>query len=184
MSKRALVVVDMQNDYFQGGKCELDGMEAAAENAVFLMEKFRAHGWPVVHVRHEFKDDEAPFFRPGSDGAGVHPSLKEVDGEPVVIKHQINGFKDTPLQKILEELDVERLLICGAMSHMCIEALTRSAADLGFYCAIAHDACATMDLEFNGVIVPAGQVHAASMASLGFGYAYVASTDQHIAEMI
>lgn len=184
MPGRALIIVDLQNDYFEGGRCQLVGVEAAARNAALLLEKFRQNGWPVVHVRHEFDIDDAPFFEPGTQGAEVHPSIQEMEGEPVVIKHQVNSFSDTPLKGILDELDVDRLLICGAMSHMCIEAVTRAASDFGYFCAIAHDACATMDLEFNGTTVPASHVHAASMAALGFGYAYVASTDEHVAEMI
>lgn len=184
MPDRALLIVDLQNDYFEGGKCPLAGVDEAACNASLLLGEFRQRGWPVVHVRHEFDIDDAPFFEPGTHGAKVHPALEEVEGEPVVMKHQVNSFSDTSLKSILDELNVDRLLICGAMSHMCIEAAARAASDFGYFCAIAHDACATMDLSFKDTIVPAKHVHAASMAALGFGYAYVASTKELVAEMI
>jgi nicotinamidase-related amidase len=183
MSKTALIIVDLQNDYFQGGKWELEGTEAAAAKAATLLESFRAKGLPVIHVRHEFPTDDAPFFVPNSDGAKVHSSVQELEGEPVVLKHQINSFRDTNLKEILDELDVDSVLICGAMSHMCIDAVTRAADDFGYNCSIAHDACATLGIEFKGITVSASQVHAAFMAALGFAYANVASTDELLSEI-
>jgi len=183
MSKIALIIVDLQNDYFQGGKWELEGTEAAAEKARDLLMCFRENRLPIVHIRHEFPTTDAPFFAPNSDGAKVHFSVQDRDGEPVIIKHQINSFRDTNLKTVLDDLDVHSVLICGAMSHMCIDAVTRSANDFGYECTIAHDACATLALEFNGITVPASQVHAAFMAALSFAYARVVSTDELLAEM-
>jgi nicotinamidase-related amidase len=183
MSKTALIIVDLQNDYFQGGKWELEGTEAAAKKAEVLLKNFREKGLPVVHIRHEFPTIDAPFFAPNSEGAKVHSSVQELEGEPVIIKHQINGFLDTDLKNILDKITVDNVLICGAMSHMCIDAITRAANDFGYNCSIAHDACATLELEFNGVTVPASHVHAAFMAALGFAYAHVASTDELLAEI-
>jgi nicotinamidase-related amidase len=183
MSKIALIIVDLQKDYFQGGKWELEGTATAATKAAILLKNFRAKGLPVVHIRHEFPTKDAPFFEADSDGAKVHSSVQEIEGEPVVVKHQINSFRETNLKDILEELKVESVLICGAMSHMCIDAVTRAANDYGYNCLVAHDACATLKLEFNGVVVPATQVHAAFMAALGFAYAKVASTDELLTEI-
>jgi nicotinamidase-related amidase len=180
MKKTALLLVDIQNDYFPGGKWELEGTEAAAKKAATLLKSFREKGLPVVHIRHEFPTDDAPFFAPNSDGSKIHSSVQNIDGEPVVLKHHINSFRETNLKEILDEINVDSVLICGAMSHMCIDAVTRAANDFGYNCAIAHDACATLGLEFNGVSVPANHVHAAFMAALGFAYANVASTDEFL----
>ncbi len=183
MSKTALIIVDLQNDYFKGGKWELEGTEAATIKAEKLLRCFRENGLPVVHVRHEIPTADAPFFAPDSDGVKVHSSVKELEGEPVVLKQQINSFRDTNLKDVLDKLDVDKLLICGAMSHMCIDAVTRAANDFGYNCAIAQDACATLDLEFNGITVPASHVHAAFMAALAFAYAKVASTNELLTEI-
>jgi len=183
MSKIALIIVDLQCDYFQGGKWELEGTESAAEKASDLLMCFRENRFPIIHIRHEFPTTDAPFFVPNSDGTKVHSSVQDRDGEPVVIKHQINSFRDTNLKAILDDLDIDSVLVCGAMSHMCIDAVTRAANDFGYECTIAHDACATLALEFNGITVPASQVHAAFMAALSFAYARVASTDELLAEM-
>lgn len=184
MSNIALLLIDFQNDYFlsyDGAKWPLEGTELAAEKAASLVTAFREQALPVIHVRHEFPSNDAPFFLPLSDGAKIHNSVAPVADEPVVLKHQINSFRDTELQQILKSLAVEKLLIVGAMSHMCIDAVTRAAVDFGYECHVAHDACATLDLEFNGVTVPAKQVHAAFMAALSFGYGNVDSTEQLLA---
>lgn len=184
MMTTALLLIDIQNDYFEGGKCPLVGMDVAAERSVSLLDAFRESRLPVIHVRHEFQDPEAAFFAAGSEGALIHPLLAPVRGEPVVVKHQINSFKGTPLADLLEERGVKNVVIAGAMTHMCVDAVTRAAADLGYVCFVAHDACATMDVEFEGVKVEAHQVHAAVMAALDFAYAKVRSTQVVMEEVL
>ncbi|WP_458128602.1 cysteine hydrolase family protein [Pseudomonas sp. Z2-11] len=180
MSKQALIVVDIQNDYFPEGKWPLVGAEAAADNAVRLIEAFRQAGNQVVHIRHEFTSDEAPFFTPGSEGAQLHPKVLNRADEPVVLKHFVNSFRETELQAILEQHGIERLVVVGSMSHMCIDGITRAAADMGYEVTVVHDACASRYLEFNGLVVPAAHVHAAFMSALGFAYANVVSTEQFL----
>jgi nicotinamidase-related amidase len=180
MNKRALIVVDIQNDYFPGGKWTLNGVEAAADNAVKLIGSARVAGNPVIHVRHEFKTADAPFFAPDSHGALIHPKIEIIDNEPVVLKHYINSFRETNLKALLDSKAIEEVVICGAMSHMCIDAITRASNDFGYKVTVIHDACATLDLEFNGVQVPAAHVHAAFMAALGFAYAKMYSTDEYL----
>ncbi|QQZ41508.1 cysteine hydrolase [Pseudomonas sp. SK3(2021)] len=181
MAKQALIVVDIQNDYFPNGKWPLVGVEAAADNAARLIQAFRDSGRQVVHIRHEFTSESAPFFTPGSSGAQLHPKVSNRADEPVVLKHFVNSFRETELEAILDQHDIEQLVVVGSMSHMCIDGVTRAAADLGYGVTVIHDACATRDLEFNGVVVPAAQVHAAFMSALGFAYASVVSTDEFLA---
>ena len=178
MSDRALVVVDIQNDYFPGGRFTLSGIAAAAANAARVLEAARAAGDLVVHVRHEFPTAEAPFFAPGSAGADIHASVAARPGEAVVVKHQINAFRDTDLKARLDAAGVKKVVIVGAMSHMCIEGTARAAADFGYETTVVHDAVATRDLEFGGQVVPAAQAHAASMAAIGFAYAATPSTQE------
>ncbi|MBN4079978.1 cysteine hydrolase [bacterium AH-315-C08] len=180
MAKRALVVIDLQNDYFRDGKWELDGIDAAAENSAHLVASFRDTNDLVIHVRHEFLTNDSPFFLPGSTGAAIHETVRPEKGEPVILKHHINGFQKTNLRETLTQNNIEELVICGAMSHMCVDATTRAAVDLGYPCTLIHDACATRSLEFEGIQIPAQQVHAAHMATLGFGYATVDSTKKYL----
>jgi nicotinamidase-related amidase len=170
---QALLLIDVQNDYFPGGAHTLAGIEAASANAGELLARFRDAGLPLIHVRHEFPTSDAPFFRPGTPGAEIHPSVAPAAGETVITKHAVNAFHCTDLKQRLDALGIDQLVIAGAMSHMCIEGATRAAADLGYKCGVIHDACATRDQEFAGRIVPAADVHAASMSALGFAYADV-----------
>lgn len=181
MAKQALIVVDIQNDYFPQGKWPLVGAEAAADNAARLIAAFREAGDSVVHIRHEFTSPDAPFFVRGSEGAKLHPKVINRADEPVVLKHFVNSFRETELQSILDEQGIKDLVVVGSMSHMCVEGITRAAADLGYSVTVIHDACASRDLEFNGLTVPAAHVHAAYMSALGFAYASVVSTDEFLA---
>ncbi|WP_372832106.1 cysteine hydrolase family protein [Pontibacterium sp.] len=183
MLNTALLLIDFQNDYFADGKWELEGTQAAADNGARLLAEFRNKGLPVVHVRHEFSAEDAPFFVAGSEGARIHTSVAAQEGEPVVLKHAANSFRDTNLKATLDELKIDNLVVVGAMSHMCIDAGVRAAADFGYEVTVAQDACATRDQEFNGITVPAKQVHAAFMAALGFAYARIADTKELLAEM-
>jgi nicotinamidase-related amidase len=180
MPKRALVLIDIQNDYFPGGRWALSGIESAADNAARLLTAARAAGDLVVHVRHEFATADAPFFAPGTDGAKIHPKVRDAEGESVVLKRHVNSFRETDLKAILDRHGVEEVVICGAMSHMCVDAGARAASDLGYTCIVVHDACATRDQEFEGTVVPAAQVHAAFMAALRFGYARSVSTEEYL----
>lgn len=181
MSKQALIVVDIQNDYFPAGKWPLVGVEAAADNAARLIAEFRSRGDLVVHIRHEFPSADAPFFVPGSEGAQLHAKVLNRAEEPVVLKHYINSFRETELEAILDAHGIDSLVVVGNMSHMCVDGITRAAVDLGYPVSVIHDACASRDLTFGDVTVPAAQVHAAFMAALAFGYAEVISTDQYLA---
>jgi nicotinamidase-related amidase len=180
MSNSALVIVDIQNDYFPGGRMTLHEIERAAENARKLLEHFRSTGRPTFHIQHTWEDASAPFFVAGTPGAAIHESVAPRQGEPVVVKHFPNSFRESTLLDELRRAGATQLTICGAMSHMCIDATTRAAADLGFDCTVAHDACATRDVEFEGAKVAADDVHAAYMSALGFAYAKVIPTTEAI----
>jgi nicotinamidase-related amidase len=181
MTKQAIIVVDIQNDYFSGGKWILSGVDAAADNAARVIAEARRRGDTVIHIRHETPSENAPFFVPGSPGAQLHPKAKNAPGELVIVKHYMNPFRETELLRALEKKGVENVVVVGNMSHMCIDAVTRASDDYGFKTTVIHDACATHDLEFNGVTVPAVQVHAAFMAALSFGYATVISANEFLA---
>lgn len=181
MNQTALLIVDMQNDYFPNGKWTLSGTEEAATNTARVLQDFRKRGLPVIHVRHEFLTQDAPFFTPDSEGAHIHASLQPHQDEAVILKHQVNCFKETDLHSLLQQQEVTRLVITGAMSHMCIDAAVRAAADLGYANTVLHDACATCDQTFDGVTVAAAQVQASFMAALSFAYADVTSTEEYLA---
>ena len=181
MAKTALLIIDLQNDYFPGGKWTLHNIEAAARKAGGLLNHFRQEGLPVIHVRHSFSGPDAPFFAEGSPGAEINETVRPVVGEAVVHKQQVNAFHETDLKAVLDQAKIEDLVICGAMSHMCVDAATRAASDLGYRCTVIHDACAAKDLDFDGKTIAAAEVHAAYMSALGFAYAKVCSAEAFLA---
>ena len=183
MSKTALLIIDLQNDYFPGGRFPLVGTEAAAAKAADLLAAARASSAPVVHVRHEMAEADAPFFAPATEGADIHESLAPAAGEPVVVKEAVNAFLGTDLDALLKRQEVSGLVVAGAMSHMCVDAATRAALDLGYEVTLAHDATATLDLSFGGTDVPAASVQAALMAALEFAGAKVVPTREAVAAL-
>lgn len=180
MSNQAVVVVDLQNEYLATGKLPLVNIDRALQNAKRVIENARSQNIPVIHIRHEDITPEAGFFVPNTDGVNIVDSVRPSNDEAVITKNYPNSFLKTALLELLQKQGIENLIIIGAMSHICIDATTRAASDLGFKCILLEDACATMDLEFNGVSVPAAQVHAAFMAALGFAYADVKTTESYL----
>jgi nicotinamidase-related amidase len=176
--KRALLIVDIQNDYFPGGKAELEGTEAASLRAGELLTLFRTRQTPVIHVQHVSVRPGATYFLPDTEGVKIHANVAPADGETVIRKHFANSFRDTALLEHLRQSGIEELVIAGMMTHMCVDATTRAAADFGFKCFVAHDACATRALSFGDTQVPAGHVQASFLAALSGPYATVRSAKE------
>ncbi|MBW1692643.1 MAG: cysteine hydrolase [Deltaproteobacteria bacterium] len=175
-----LILVDIQNDYFPGGNMELVKMNDASSNAKNLLFLFRKIQWPTFHIKHIAEHEGATFFLQNTEGAELHESIKPLPEETTIRKKFPNSFRDTRLLKELKNAGVEQVVICGAMSHMCIDATTRAAADLGYLCMVVHDACATKNLEFGGKKILAEEVHGSFMAALGSAYANVLSFNEFL----
>ena len=180
MNKRAVIAIDIQNEYFPGGRMPLVGIQQAAANAARVIDAARAKGDTVIHVRHLSKAADAPIFAPGTAGIEINATVAPADGEKVITKNYVNSFRDTDLKATLDAGGIEEVVIVGAMSHMCVEGATRAAADFGYKTSVIHDACATRDLEFNGKTVPAAQVHDAVMAAIAFGYGELVDTATYL----
>lgn len=158
----ALLLIDIQDFYFPGGSSELADPEAASLNAQLLLQKFREKKLLVVHVRHN-----------AERGAEIHKNVRPLEGEKVVSKDHVNCFKDTDLLEYLRGHKVKKLVICGMMTHMCVEAAVRAAHDYDFETTLIHDACATRTLKFNDKEVSAVDVHFSTLSSLNRYYARV-----------
>ena len=176
--KTALLLVDIQKEYFPGGAMPLEGAAEATCQAKKLLGHFRDNHLPAVFIQHVSLDLEATSFRPGSPGISLDSSIRPLPGEAVVCKHHPNSFRETNLLELLRTDQVSRLVICGMMTHMCIDATTRAACDYGFECIVASDACATRDLTFAGATVPAAMVQRAFLAALNGTYAQVITTGE------
>jgi nicotinamidase-related amidase len=173
----ALILIDIQKDYFSGGRMELVGSIEAAGAAARLLAAFRKASWPVYHIQHIAAQPAATFFLPGTAGIEIHSVVTPLPHEPVITKHYPNSFRETDLLERLKADGVDQLLICGMMTSMCVDATVRAAFDLGFGCTVAKDACATRDLMLDGEAVPAKQVQIAFLAALSTVYAQIRTTD-------
>lgn len=169
----ALIIIDIQQFYFEGGRLQLTGPVEAAANARQVLEWFRAKGLPVVHVQHLGKDMPGPDPACPDPQYRIRPEVLPAAGEKVVGKRHISSFRDTDLEAWLRAKGITKLVLCGMQTHMCLEATARAAADLGFEVTVIADACATRDLEFGGVKAPAAHVHASTLATLDGNYAKV-----------
>ena len=164
--KTALFLIDIQNDYFPGGKMELEGPVEAAKKANEILQCFRDHGMPTVHIQHVSRKPDATFFISGDRGTDINDITAHYEGEPLVQKHYPNSFRETDLLELLKEWEIERVIITGMMTHMCVDATARAAADLGFKVMVAEDACATRALTYGDTTIPAKHVHKAFLAAL------------------
>ncbi len=174
----ALVIIDMQNDYFPGGNMEVINSENAAQRAQLLLNKFRTDHKVIIHIRHVSTRAGATFLLPATQGIEIHERVSPEKGEKIFSKNYPNSFRNTNLEKYLHDNGVKRVIFCGMMSHMCIDATVRTAFDKGFRCIVAEDACATKDLSFAGMTIPGHQVHASFMAALSAVYAKVLNTSE------
>lgn len=182
MTNRALILIDIQNDYFKGGLWPVHRMQNVADNAARLLSHARKSKNLILHVRHQMQSAKAAFFRPGTTGAAIHPKVAPAPDEPVIVKKRPNAFIGTDLLDRLKSHDVKELTICGAMSQMCIDATTRAAVDHGFSVTLIEDASGAKETNFKGLAVPAEQVHAAYMASLASSYAKVQTCAEFLSQ--
>ena len=170
--KSALLLIDIQDFYFPGGKLQLENPEMAGMNAGLILDHFRKSELPVYHVRHNFES-----------GGNIHHYVKPEAGEPVLSKDQVNAFVDTKLLEMLQADSIEQLVICGMQTHMCVEAAVRAGHDLGFTCLLVADACATRALQYEEHIIPAKNVHYSTIKTLQGSYARVLTTEDLIKEI-
>ena len=155
LDSTALIIIDIQNFYFQGGAMELVEPEKAAEQAKILLSYFRQNNGLVVHVKHDF-----------SPGGEIHQLVKPIENEKVFTKKEVNAFLNTGLNEYLKQNNIKYVTLCGMQTHMCLEAGTRAAHDLGYTCTVVEDACATRDLKFGDVTVKAKDVHYSKLSTL------------------
>jgi nicotinamidase-related amidase len=180
---QALLLIDIQNDYFPDGAMELAGSSEAGVQAARLLQAYRQKSLPIIHIQHISTRKGATFFLPNTKGVQFHESVTPAEGETVFQKNYPNSFRETRLFEHLREHRVSQLVIAGMMTHMCIDTTTRAAADLGFQCVLAHDACATRALSFGGATVSAENVQTAFLAALGGLFAKVLSVEEVCASL-
>ncbi|MCA1742230.1 MAG: cysteine hydrolase [Bacteroidales bacterium] len=151
----ALLVIDVQNFYFPGGRSELVEPEKAAEKALIAIQAARETGNPVIYIQHK-----------SASGMEINEMVKPLPGEKIFVKEEVNSFLGTGLKEYVDGLATDTLVICGMQTQMCVEAAVRAAHDFGYHVCLLHDACATRNLKFGVHEVAAADVHASTLATL------------------
>jgi nicotinamidase-related amidase len=184
MATRALLVIDVQNEYFDGALPISDPPpETSLRNVGRAMDAATAAGVPVIVVRHTSSDEDGPIFRRGSHEWELHP---EVEGRPhdhLVEKHLPGSFTGTTLQGILEEAGVDTVALTGYMTHMCVDTTSREAAHRGYAVEILDDATGSLPLENSGGTAAGEELHRATLVAQGQFFADVVSTDAWLARL-
>ncbi len=178
MNETALLLIDLQNDYFEGGSAPLVGSAQAVAQAAALLGAARDAGVPAVHIQHLSVRPGATFFVPDTPGAEIHRSVAPASGETLIQKNFPNAFRNTTLLEQLRARGVDHLIVAGMMTHMCVDSTVRAAFDSGLRITLAHDACATRDLVNGDTTVPAQTVHDAFIAALNGLFAQARTSDE------
>jgi nicotinamidase-related amidase len=181
-SDTALVVIDIQNFYFEGGLLPLTRPVEAAEQARRVLDAFRAKHLTVVHVQHVPQSVAIVDGVPADAQYRIRPVVAPAAGEKVITKRHANSFRETDLLDYLRARGIKKLVIVGMQTQMCVEAAARAAADLGFEVTVVHDACAARPLEFGGHTALAIDVHTTALATIANGYGRVLSVDELLKE--
>lgn len=180
--KKAIILIDIQNDYFDGGANPLVSSLEASLNAKHILTQFRKENLPVIHIQHFSTRPGSTFFIPGTEGAEIHPNVSPLATEKVITKYYPNSFRETTLLEYLRNNNITDLVICGMMTHMCVDATVRAAKDYGFECTVIIDACATRDLTINDETVKARDVHNAFLAGLAYFYSIVITKEKYLSD--
>ncbi|MFY7865394.1 cysteine hydrolase family protein [Roseateles sp.] len=173
MSKPALLLIDLQNDYFPGGAFPLANTEATLVAVEQAIRDAQARGLPVIHVQHvaDATQGIAPFFNAGTEGVMIHPRiLAAAPDAPVVVKHFADSFERTTLHSTLQSLGVTELVLCGMMTQNCVThtALARQ-ADAYERVTVLTNACTTVSEMLHAIALHAlsTRVRLVSSESIG-----------------
>ncbi|WP_195935872.1 cysteine hydrolase family protein [Lactococcus lactis] len=177
--KQALLIIDIQNDYFEGGKNELYEPEKALLKVNQLEEKFLSEQKNIIYIQHIKDQINADFFEVGTIGSELHPNLKVQEDSIIIEKHFPNSFLNTSLEETLKKLSIDQLVICGMMTQMCVDSTTRAAKELGFQPILIADGTATKDLIFEDEKVLAENVQLSFLSALQ-NFAQVISTNKFL----
>lgn len=176
----ALLLLEFQNDYTPNGRTPLEKSLEACSKAQAVLQVSRERKLPIIHVQHISTHPDATYLLPCTKGAEFHPNVAPIKGETIIKKHYPNSFKDTALLSYLKKNHITRLIICGMMTHLTVDATVRAAYDAGFSCTVIYDACAARQLEFHHHIITAQNVHCAFLAAFQHGYANIMSSDDFL----
>jgi nicotinamidase-related amidase len=179
--QEALIIVDVQNDYFPNGKFPIWKPVETAKQIQVLINKFRNENKEVIHVVHHTTEEQRkqiPFFEPGTWGVEIHDSVKPLPSEKVIIKQYSDSFVGTDLTDYLKSKGIDTTIVVGMLMHNCVNATAYASTDLGFKTYVVDEAVDTVDLKYNDEVIPAEVIKKSFLAGIQFAYAKVKTVAQ------
>ncbi len=173
--KRALLVIDVQNEYFSG-KLPVTYPEGSFARILQAMDAANERGIPVVVVQHTSLAENAATFRKGSDEWQLHPEVAKRPRALLVEKHLPGSFTGTPLLSWLRERGIDTVTISGYMTQMCCDTTAREAFHLGLAVEFLSDATGTLAIRNDAGAVTAEELHRAILVTQAMRFSRVMST--------
>lgn len=181
--KRALIVIDVQNEYFSGKlRIEYPDVRVTLPNICRAMDAATAAGIPVVVVQH-LTPPGAPVFARGSDAAALHPEIARRPYDLLVEKTMASALTGTPLGAWLRERGIDTLSIVGYMTHNCDDSTARQAYHEGWKVELLHDATGALPYRNAAGAATAEEIHRVFTVVMHSNFAAVASTAQWLAAL-
>jgi nicotinamidase-related amidase len=171
LADSTLVMIDCQNTYTRG-VLELEGVQAALDQAAALLDRARTAGIPIIHIQHD--DGPGSLYDVEGESGAIVTRVAPRDGEPVVVKNYPNSFVQTDFDERLKAVSASNLVLAGFMTHMCVNSTARGAFNLGYAPTVIAAATATRALPGLGdATVPAAAMQTASLAAMADLFAVV-----------
>lgn len=180
--KRALLVVDVQNEYFTG-KMPVTYPEGSFENILKAVDAANRNKIAVILIRHEAPQKDASAFVKDSWGWDIHEELLKKEHLCILDKNLPGSFTNTGLEDLLKEMDIDTIVICGYMTQMCCDTTARQAVHLGFAVEFLSDATGTMDVSNYAGNITAENLHKAILVTQAMRFSRVISTDDWLKEL-
>jgi nicotinamidase-related amidase len=155
--KRALLVIDVQNEYFTGA-LPITHPAGHLQNILQVMDAATGK-MPTVVIQHHFTDPAMPFFQKNSQGWKLHSEVADRPRDLLIEKTLPGSFTNTPLEKYLKEQGIDTVTIAGYMTHMCCDTTAREGVHRGFKVEFLSDATGTLPLNNKAGQVTAEELH-------------------------
>ncbi len=179
--RRCLLVIDVQNEYFNG-KLPVTYPENSLANIVRAMDAAQIAAIPVAVIQHAAPQPDSTVFRHGSREWQLRPEIVVRPRAAIFHKNLPGSFTGTELEAFLREQGVDTVVIAGYMSQMCCDTTARQAVHLGFNVEFLSDATGTLDVSNEAGAVTAEDLHRAILVTQQMRFSQVMTTDQWIAK--